>query len=110
VLESSVNETIQALCLVFFWQHGDVVLEWVRYPVVLAADVGNALMRVPVVLVREGLIDNVVEVLVVGEDNVTADIVKLVETSDCANPEWIDQTYESLGCGVGGGETTRSVV
>jgi hypothetical protein len=33
---------------------------------------------VPVGLFGEGLIDAVVEVLVVGEDNVAADIVKLV--------------------------------
>ena len=35
-------------------------------------------MVVPVGLFGEGLIDAVVEVLVVGEDNVAADIVKLV--------------------------------
>ena len=33
---------------------------------------------VPVVLLGEGLVDAVIEVLVVGEDNVAADIVKLV--------------------------------
>ena len=34
-------------------------------------------MVVPVVLLGEGLVDAVIEVLVVGEDNVAADIVKL---------------------------------
>jgi len=32
---------------------------------------------VPVVLLGEGLVDTVIEVLVVGEDNVAADIVEL---------------------------------
>jgi hypothetical protein len=32
---------------------------------------------VPVVLLRKGLVDAVIEVLVVGEDNVAADIVEL---------------------------------
>lgn len=43
----------------------------------LAANVGNTLVGVPILLLREGLVDAVVEVLVVGEDNVTADIVEL---------------------------------
>ena len=34
-------------------------------------------MSVPIILAREGLIDAVVEVFVVGEDNVAADVVKL---------------------------------
>jgi hypothetical protein len=34
-------------------------------------------MCIPVVFAREGLVDAVVEVLVVGEDDVTADIVQL---------------------------------
>jgi hypothetical protein len=43
----------------------------------LAANVGNTLVGVPVLLLGEGLVDAVVEVLVVGENNVTADIVEL---------------------------------
>jgi hypothetical protein len=43
----------------------------------LAADVGDALVGEPVGLVGQGLVDAVVEVLVVGEDNVAADIVEL---------------------------------
>ena len=34
-------------------------------------------MLEPVILLREGLVEAVVEVLVVGEDDVTADIVQL---------------------------------
>jgi hypothetical protein len=43
----------------------------------LAANVGDTLVGVPILLLGEGLVDAVIEVLVVGEDNVTADIVKL---------------------------------
>jgi hypothetical protein len=43
----------------------------------LAANVGDSLMGVPVGLVGESLVDAVVEVLVVGEDNVATDIVEL---------------------------------
>jgi hypothetical protein len=43
----------------------------------LATDVGDALMRVPVILLRKGLVNAVVEVFVVGEDNVAADVVEL---------------------------------
>ena len=43
----------------------------------LAADVGDTLVAVPVVILGEGLVDAVIEVLVVREDNVTTDVVEL---------------------------------
>jgi hypothetical protein len=52
-------------------------LEGVGNPLLLAADVGDTLVGEPVVILGEGLVDAVVEVLVVGEDNVAADIVQL---------------------------------
>lgn len=36
-------------------------------------------MRVPVILIRQGLVDAVIEVLVVGENNMAPDIVELGE-------------------------------
>jgi hypothetical protein len=43
----------------------------------LAADVGDTLVGEPVVIVGEGLVDAVVEVLVVGEDDMATDVVEL---------------------------------
>lgn len=74
---SGINHAIHALDLLFLWKHGNVVLEWIWYPKVLAADVRDSLMGVPVGLVGKCLVDAVIEVLVVGEDNMTADIVEL---------------------------------
>lgn len=39
-------------------------------------------MAVPIVILGEGLVDAVVEVLVVGEDDVTADVVELAGVSE----------------------------
>lgn len=76
-LDSSIDHAVNALHLLLLGQHGDVVLEGVGDPLFLAANVGDTLVGVPILLLGEGLIDAVVEVLVVGEDNVTADIVEL---------------------------------
>jgi hypothetical protein len=43
----------------------------------LAADVRHTLVGEPVVVVGKGLVDAVVEVLVVGEDDMATDIVEL---------------------------------
>jgi hypothetical protein len=43
----------------------------------LAAHVRDALVGEPVVVAREGLVDAVVEVLVVGEDDMATDVVEL---------------------------------
>jgi hypothetical protein len=43
----------------------------------LATDIGDTLVSVPVIILGESLIDAVVEVLVVGEDDVTTDVVEL---------------------------------
>jgi len=50
--------------LVFFGNHGDVVLEGVGDPEAFVADVGDALVVVPVGFVGEGFVDDVVEVFV----------------------------------------------
>ena len=50
-------------------------MERVGHPEAFVADVGDALVGVPVAFVRESFIDAVVEVFVVGEDYVAADIV-----------------------------------
>jgi hypothetical protein len=67
--------------LVFFvWQRSDVVLEGVGHPGAFVADVGDALVVVPVGFVGEGFVDAVVEVFVVREDDVAADVVELDNT------------------------------
>lgn len=81
-LHGSVNEAINGLDLVFLGQDGDVVLEGVRNPEALVANVGDSLVSVPVILLGESLVDAVVEVLVVGEDDVTANIVELFKRVD----------------------------
>jgi hypothetical protein len=52
----------------------------------LAANVGDALVGEPVVVVGQSLVDAVVEVLVVGEDDVATNVVEL---------EW--RQYEARG-------------
>jgi len=77
-LQSGIDHAVNAPDLLLLGKHGDVVLEGVGDPFVLAANVGDTLVGVPVLLVGEGLVDAVVEVLVVGEDNVATDIVQLL--------------------------------
>lgn len=67
-------------------KHGNVVLEGVGNPLALAANVGDTLVGVPVVVLGESLVDAVVEVLVVGEDDVTTNIeeLRLSRVSRCS--------------------------
>jgi hypothetical protein len=46
-------------------------------PVILAADIGYALVRVPVLCPRECLIQTVIEILVMRENDMAADIIEL---------------------------------
>jgi hypothetical protein len=80
-LESRVDDALDTVDLVLLGKHGDVVLEGVRDPEALVANVGDSLVSVPVIVLGESLVDAVVEVLVVGEDNVATDIVQLKESS-----------------------------
>lgn len=75
--QSSIDHTLNAADLLLLGKHGDVVLERVGHPLALATDVGDTLVSVPVVGLGKSFIDAVVEVLVVGEDDVTTDIVQL---------------------------------
>jgi hypothetical protein len=75
--DGSIDEAINTLDLVLLGEDGDVVLEGVGNPELLVADVGDTLVGVPVILLGESLVEAVVEVLVVGEDNVATDVVKL---------------------------------
>lgn len=94
-LQRSVDQTIEGRNLVLLGQHRDVVLERVRDPEALVANVGDALMVVPVVLLGQGLVEAVVEVLVVGEDNVAANIVQLpMAPLASATSTWRGQTVE----------------
>jgi hypothetical protein len=76
-LKSSVDHAINAPDLLLLGKHGDVVLERIGYPLALAANVGDTLVGVPVILLGKSLVNAVVEIFVVGEDDVTTDIVKL---------------------------------
>jgi hypothetical protein len=61
----------------------------------------------PIVIVRESLINAVVEVLVMREDYVSADIVELEVKLDAVWPNlgWRG-THEAFGGDIGGSETT----
>lgn len=85
-LERGVNEALDGLDLVLLGQHGNVVLEGVRNPLAPVTDIGDALVSVPIVVLGEGLVDTVVKVLVVGEDDVAADVVELREWSANRGP------------------------
>jgi hypothetical protein len=76
-LKSGVNHAIDALDLLLLGKHGNVVLERIGDPLALAANVGDTLVSVPIILLGKRLVNAVVEILVVGEDDVTTDIVKL---------------------------------
>ena len=76
-LQGGVDEVRETAGLVLLRQDGDVVLEGVRDPEALVADVGDTLVGEPVILLGKSLVDAVVEVLVVREDDVTTDIVEL---------------------------------
>lgn len=70
-------------------------------------------MLIPVGLVREGLVDAVVEVLVVGEDDVAADVVELSRGEGsgvcCMGVGRMVRTYETLRGDVGRGKTAWNV-
>jgi hypothetical protein len=119
-LKGSVDHAVNALDLLGLGKHGDVVLEGVRDPFFLATDVGDTLVCEPVVILGESLVDAVVEVLVVGKDNVATDIVQLFpgekKGSDWGVPRgsWstrkIQVTYEAFRGHISGGKTTRGLV
>jgi len=56
-------------------------LKGIRDPQVLATNVRYALMSVPVIWIGESFVNAVIEILVVREKNVTADVVELMLTS-----------------------------
>ncbi len=75
--QGSIDHAVNALDLVILWQHRDVVLEWVWDPELLAAHIRNTLVCIPVFGLGQCLVDTVIEVLVVGEDDMAANIVEL---------------------------------
>ena len=56
-------------------------MKGIRDPQVLATNVRYALMSVPVIWIGESFVNAVIEILVVREKNVTADVVELMLTS-----------------------------
>mmetsp|Transcript_15849 Transcript_15849/g.28134 ORF Transcript_15849/g.28134 Transcript_15849/m.28134 type:complete len:259 (+) Transcript_15849:941-1717(+) len=70
-----LHKPIQAVDLILFIEHADVVLKRVSDVAVLNPDVRDALQRVPRLLARPAsLVQQLVEVLVVAEDNVAAHV------------------------------------
>lgn len=76
-VHGSINQAVHRCHLILLGQHGDVVLEGVGDPKALVAHVGDALVVEPVILLGQSLVETVVEVLVVGEDNVATNVVQL---------------------------------
>lgn len=81
--KSCVNEIVQTLDLFLLRQNSNIVLERVRDPEVPEADVRDTLVLVPVRRLGQGLVEAVVKVLVVGEDDVAANIEELLRRSAC---------------------------
>jgi hypothetical protein len=52
-------------------------LERVRHPKTFATNVRDSLVCEPIVVFGKGFIDAIVEVFVVGEDDMTANVIKL---------------------------------
>ena len=68
-------------------------------------------MGIPVILIRQCLIDAVVEVFVVGKDDMATDIVELQTTqlvAAVAIEKW--QTHKALGGHISGSKSTWSLV
>lgn len=76
-MKSGLEQTLHALGLFLSREDSDVVLEWVRDPSVVKTNVGNTLVLVPVILLGKSLENNIIKVLVVREDDMSAYIVEL---------------------------------
>lgn len=76
--ECRVDKAVDAYNLVILGKHGDVVLERVGDPKALVPNIRDSLVVKPVVFVGERLVQAVIKVLVVGEDDMTTNIVELL--------------------------------
>jgi hypothetical protein len=76
-IESCVDERAEAFCLLLLGQHGNVVLERVRNPNALVANIRDSLVFEPIGRFGKGFVEDIVEVFVVGEDDVSADVEQL---------------------------------
>jgi hypothetical protein len=65
---------------------------------------------VPIILVWQRLIDAIVEIFVVGEDNMATDIVELYNGSALGSPGVKQETYEAFWGDIGRSKTTRRLV
>ena len=78
------------------------------------------MMRVPILLVRQSFVDAIVEIAIVREDDMTADVVELESQSNAAPSRsverseevWVElpDTYEAFGSDVGRCKTTWRLV
>lgn len=71
-IQGRINQAADRFDLVFLIKHRNVVLERVGNPAALVADVGNTLVFIPVFVSGEGFLEAVVEILVVGEDDMAS--------------------------------------
>jgi hypothetical protein len=70
---SDLNQSLEAFIEIVFWKMVDIVLKWVRNKPVANPDPGLTFMMKPTILPQEGD-HGLVEVLIVGELDVTADV------------------------------------
>lgn len=111
--QGGIDEPVHALHLVLLGQHRNVVLERIGHPLALVPHVRDALVVVPVILLGQGLVEAVIEVLVVREDDVPADVVELRPCPSAGSPAGQDtggETYEALGSDIGGGKAASLLV
>lgn len=77
-LERGINQALQTLDLFLGLERGNVVLERIWHPFVIEAHVAHALVLVPLLLVGETFVEDVVKVLVMGKDDMTTNVEQLL--------------------------------
>ena len=87
---------VHALDLLFFGQHRDIILERVRDPQIFTPHIGDTLVCKPIRLFRQSFVDAVIKVLVMGEDDMAANIVKLSRESTLAEEDRVLGNLRSL--------------
>jgi hypothetical protein len=78
-LNGCVDEISETTSLLLFGQDCDVVLERIWDPKTLIADIRDTLVLIPIIRFGKSFVDNIVEVLVVGEDDMASNIEELDE-------------------------------
>lgn len=71
-IQGRINQTADRFDLILLIKHGNVVLERIGHPAVLVVRVGNTLVFIPVLVSGEGFLEAVVEIFVMGEDDMAS--------------------------------------